>query len=79
MVKRYSSVDQAIQVRTNACRFAAAVMASRPSIELTPTIFSLAVFFEAYIAKGSAATAKDFGPKKPAKLRMVGNPPPDAA
>ena len=60
------------KVRERACKYAAIVLSTRRDHEaLAPLAFSLAVFFEAYILGGAEATAKDFGPKKPAKLKAV--------
>lgn len=38
---------------------------------IAPRIFSLAVFFEAYLLYGSEGTQDDFGPKEPAELDLV--------
>ena len=57
--------------RIKACELAAIVMAGRPSETPSPLVWSLAVFFENYIDKGANGTAKDFGPKKPAKLHAI--------
>jgi len=59
------------QVRREACRLAAQVMAGRPNDTPSPLIWSLSVFFEKYILEGAAKTQKDFGPKKAAKLKLV--------
>lgn len=67
MSKQYRSWKAAERARTEACRCAAMVMAGRPDADA----WSLAVFFESYIAGGSKATAKVFGPKSPAKLKVV--------
>lgn len=48
------------------------VLASRSDLELHPKAWSLAVFFESYIAHGADWTKKPFGPKKPKKLKVVG-------
>lgn len=71
MGKAYRSEREAYRVRTEACRCAALVLASRPDANLTPMVWSLAVFFEKYIASGAKATQRDFGPKDPPKLRVV--------
>jgi len=68
---KYRSRAQAIAVRTEACRMAAQVMAGRPGDTPAPLLWSLSVFFEMYIAQGCDATAEDFGPKKPVKLKAV--------
>lgn len=57
--------------RVEACRLAAQVMAGRPDDGLTPLLWSMAVFFENYIGLGASGTEKDFGPKKPVKLRVA--------
>jgi hypothetical protein len=57
--------------RIKACELAATVLAGRPDERLVPTAWSLAVFFESYIEHGSRWTMKDFGPKKPVKLRVA--------
>lgn len=64
---KYSRRDD----RVEACRLAAQVMASRPDCSPSPLLWSLAVFFETYVGQGSGATYKEFGPKKPVKLRVV--------
>lgn len=70
---KYKSKKEAMGVRTDACRFAAEVLSSRPELEVCPMVWSLCVFFESYIMKGANDTWRDFGPKKPAKLRVVKN------
>ena len=67
MAHRYSKRD-----RVKACELAALVMAGRPDDNPAPLVWSLAVFFESYIAYGAEGTRKDFGPKKAVKLRVVG-------
>ena len=57
--------------RIKACELAAIVMAGRPGDNPAPLVWSLAVFFESYIAEGANGTQRDFGPKKPVKLRVV--------
>lgn len=57
--------------RLEACRLAARVMASRPDVSPNPLLWGLCVFFETYIGQGCGATRKDFGPKKPVKLKIV--------
>lgn len=59
------------RIRTEACRLAAQVLASRPEETPLPLAWSMAVFFEAYMTKGAPGTRKDFGPKKPVKLKIV--------
>jgi hypothetical protein len=68
---RYRNRKEAMQVRTEACRMAATVLAGRPDLDIHPKAWSLTVFFEAYISEGSSATMKMFGPKKPVKLRIA--------
>lgn len=58
--------------RIVACELAALVMSGRGDETPVPMIWSLTVFFEEYITKGAPGTAKNFGPKKPAKLKLVG-------
>ena len=67
----YDDYAHAERVRTEACRLAALVMAGRPNDAPAPLLWSLAVFFEAYIGRGSERTRRNFGPKKPTKLRVV--------
>lgn len=69
--KRYRSWKECERIRTEACRCAALVLAGRPEAPYAPDAWSLSVFFESYIAKGSSGTMADFGPKKPAKLKLV--------
>jgi hypothetical protein len=68
---RYRSNKEAERIRTEACRCAATVLAGRSETALAPTCWSPSVFFETYIANGSKATRKDFGPKKPVKLKIA--------
>lgn len=71
-MRTYRSRKEAMRVRDKACKYAAIVLSTRKETEaLAPLAFSLAVFFESYIEGGSEATAKDFGPKKPAKIRVA--------
>lgn len=62
------------RIRAEAVRLAAQVLASRPEETPLPLAWSLAVFFEAYVTHGAAGTRKDFGPKKPVKLKVVRAP-----
>lgn len=71
MAKNYRSQKEGLRVRTEACRLAATVLAGHPERLLSPTCWSLAVFFEKYMLEGADRTMKEFGPKKPAKLRVV--------
>ena len=57
--------------RIKACELAAVVMAGRPDDILCPLLWSTAVFFECYIDGGATATMKDFGPKRPVRLKRV--------
>lgn len=59
--------------RIKACELAAIVMAGRPNDNCAPLLWSLAVFFEEYIGVGASGTAREFGPKKPIKLRAIRN------
>lgn len=74
MAKIRNKVDYSengFEVRREACRLAAQVMAGRPNDTPSPLIWSLSVFFENYMLNGAAKTQKDFGPKKAAKLKLV--------
>lgn len=57
-----------LALRIEACRLAAQVFQSD---EYIPKLWSLAVFFENYMKEGAEGTRKDFGPKKPVKLKAV--------
>jgi hypothetical protein len=57
--------------RELACQYAATVMAGRPNDGAAPLLWSLTVFFESYLAHGSAWTQKPFGPTKAVKLKVV--------
>ena len=67
----YRDENEARLTRLEACRLAALVMAGRPDDSPAPLLWSMAVFFESYISFGSEYTMKDFGPKKPVKLKTV--------
>jgi len=73
MKHTYRSPTEAQHVRALACQHAATVVASRPD-EPDPAqlAWTLATFFEAYIATGHAGTRAEFGPKAPVALRVVG-------
>lgn len=59
-------------IRREACRMAAIAMQNhRAEDELCPRAWSLAVFFESYMAHGSEWTRDDFGPKEPVELKRV--------
>lgn len=58
--------------RVEACRLAAQVMQGQGLGDgLGVRLWSATVFFECYIDGGAAATKKDFGPKKPVKLKVA--------
>lgn len=63
------------EIRLEACKLAAEVMSCRVEEKLAPTLWCCAVFFESYISEGCKATRKDFGPKPPAKLKIVKSTP----
>lgn len=68
----YRSRTEAIRVRTEACRFAAQVMQGcGEQYGLCPQLWSVAVFFESYIANGALHTKRDFGPKRAPKLKVA--------
>jgi hypothetical protein len=46
-------------------------MAGRINEIAIPQLWSYAVFFESYIGEGAVGTRSDFGPKRPAKLKIV--------
>lgn len=66
-----SKRSRATRRREKACEFAAIVLAGQPVDDRIPYGWSLAVFFERYMALGASGTAKDFGPKKPPKLKSL--------
>jgi hypothetical protein len=57
--------------RIKACELAALVLCGREIETYAPTVWSLTVFFESYIEAGATGTLRDFGPKKPVKLKAV--------
>lgn len=67
----YPALDRGYLVRREACRLAAQVMAGRPEDKPAPLLWSLTVFFESYMCKGSEGTAKDFGPRDPVELKAI--------
>ena len=69
--RAYRSWKECERIRIAACRCAAIVMAGHPDQSYAPHAWSLSVFFESYIAQGAEATYKNFGPKKPAKLKII--------
>lgn len=69
--EEYASREEGITIRTEACRLAALIMAGRPDDSPAPLIWSLSVFFEKYIMEGCEATVKEFGPKRPTRLRVA--------
>lgn len=40
-----------------------------PDEGITPRLWSVTVFFEMYMAGGSAATSEEFGPREPVTLK----------
>lgn len=55
--------------RWQACKMAAtAIQGKGTDDEIAPRVWSLAVFFESYMAHGAEGTREDFGPKEPVKL-----------
>ena len=71
MSKRKKALARAMRRREIACQCAAEIMASRPDQDMVPALWSLSVFFDAYMARGAEGAKRDFGPKKPAKLRIA--------
>lgn len=63
--------DKYRPARIKAVELAAQVLAARQDLEICPHAWCLSVFFESYIEHGSAGTQKDFGPKKPTKLKTA--------
>ena len=62
-----------MKIRAEACRLAAEAFKS-PAVggtNVASDLWCLSVFFEEYIRKGAKGTAKKFGPKGPAKLRLA--------
>jgi hypothetical protein len=58
--------------RLQACRLAAEAIKGRQDGEvLAPLVWSLAVFFEAYLREGVEGTREDFGPKDAVELNVV--------
>jgi hypothetical protein len=57
--------------RMRALELATAVMVGRTDEAPAPLLWSLTVFFENYMDGGARATQKDFGPRKPTKLKVV--------
>lgn len=47
---------------------ATAIQGKGTDDEIAPRVWSLAVFFESYMAHGAEGTREDFGPKEPVKL-----------
>lgn len=60
-------------IRIKACELAAEVLAGHAWEDAAPMPlgWSLAVFFEGYMLKGAKGTLKDFGPKRPRKLKSI--------
>ena len=67
----YRSVKVAEHIRARACRMAADVVCAEGGCDDSGRLWSLCVFFEAYISGGSKATVKDFGPKKAPKVKAA--------
>lgn len=59
------------KTRKEACELAALVMSGRSDDACVPMLWSLAVFFEQYIDTGAEGTRRQFGPKKPIRLKIV--------
>lgn len=63
---------RALKRRIKACEFAAHLLATWDNEDgICPRLWSATVFFESYMTKGATHTMKDFGPKKPKKLKLV--------
>lgn len=64
--------NKAREDRIKACELAAIAISKHDMSEgYSPVVWCLAVFFESYIQHGAEGTRKEFGPSKPAKLKMV--------
>lgn len=50
---------------------AATIIAAEGGLGDKGRLWSLCVFFESYIASGSKATLKDFGPSRPKKAPVI--------
>jgi hypothetical protein len=58
--------------RWQACKMAAQVMTMCGDDEgICPRVWSLAVFFETYMAEGADGTVADFGPKEPVEIKAI--------
>lgn len=59
--------------RAKACQFAATLMADelRDDGDWVARLWSATVFFERYMELGADGTRKDFGPKRPRKLKLA--------
>lgn len=57
--------------RIEACKMVATVLSGKDEQPIIPYAWSLAVFFEQYIAKGAKGTIKEFGPKEPTEIRII--------
>jgi hypothetical protein len=63
----------AFWIRREACRMAArAIQNHTHEDEISPRVWSLAVFFEAYMWEGAEGTQADFGPLPAVELSVVG-------
>lgn len=72
MSAAYRSRAEAIRIRTEACRCVATVLQKHDLNQpVTPLAWSLAVFFETYIAEGAQSSLKEFGPKPATRLKIV--------
>jgi hypothetical protein len=69
--RRYRSAKAAERARTEACAFAASIIAAEGGLDDKGRLWALCVFFETYIAGGSKATVKDFAPKKPKRAPII--------
>lgn len=68
--RRLSLGKRDFKRRKAACEMAALVLSGdRSEVPDMPRLWSLAVFFDMYLEGGSSATRKDFGHRKPVKLR----------
>jgi hypothetical protein len=67
----YASPAEAQRVREMACQNAALVMSSRPDEPITPGLWNLCTFFEAYITMGHQVLAPDWGPRESVVLKLV--------
>lgn len=60
------------KTRIKACECAATALAGKDREEkYVPLAWALVVFFETYIENGAEGARKEFGPRKPVKIRAV--------